>query len=250
MRRRTRIGLGTPEARQGPERKKRSHPKPLAATLVLWAALGLGASGAAAAPILYTVTSGSANVDVLVGGILVGQALNVGVTGNVTLDSAALTIDSVNLQLDPNVALSLSITYGGFDQVTIETASLTSDVGFGAVVPAVPVSASSFNTIVGALTVNGSWAGSHSSSGVAPVSNVPIVYPVPAMSAVVSSTPLINIQSVTLNALNGAAFGEAQDLVVRAEFIVFAIPEPGTALLLGVGLFALAVSGSRARTNP
>jgi hypothetical protein len=196
------------------------------------------------------VTSGSANVDVLVGGVLVGQALNVGVTGDVTVDSAALTIESVNLQLDPNVALSLSITYGGFDQVTIEAASLTSDVGFGAVVPAVPVSASSFNAVVGGLTVNGTWAASHSSSGIPPVSGVPLAYSVPAMSAVVSSTPLINIQSVTLNALDGAAFGEVQDLVVRADFIVFAIPEPGTALLLGLGLAGLAFAERGARKKP
>ena len=106
-----------------------------AAGVLAWGFLSLGAPSAGAVPITYNVSSGLATVEVLVGGVAVGQAANVGVTGSATVDSTAWTIDSIALALDPNISMTLSTSYGGFDQVTIEAAALTSAVGFGSVVP-------------------------------------------------------------------------------------------------------------------
>ena len=212
---------------------------------VSWLLLAVPSAGAA--PILYSVTSGSATVEVLVGGVSIGQATNVAVTGSVSVDSGALLLDSVNLSLAPNTSLTLSASYGGFDQITIEAAALTSDGGFASVLPPVPVSPSTFGVYAGSLTVSGSWAAADSGGVRLPVSGVPITYPVPVLSAVVSTNPLLNIQSVTLTALNGGDFGESQDLVVLASFAVFAIPEPGTGLLAGLGLALLAGARRRRR---
>lgn len=202
---------------------------------------------ASAAPILYDVTGGSVSITVLVGGLVVGSTVSPGLSGSLTLDSAAQTMDSLNLVLDPNISLSLSSSYGGYNEITIEEASLTSDVGFGAIMP--PSSGSSSYTVfVGPLTVNGAWGATDTSGTNPPASGVPITYPVPALSAVVNTSPLVSIVGVTLNALDGATYGEASDLTVLANFSVNSvvlIPEPGTALLVGSGLLILAARRRR-----
>ena len=184
---------------------------------------------------------------VIVGGVVVGGAFSPGLSGTLTLDPVAQTMDSLNLILDPNIALTLSTPYGGYDQINIETASLTSNVGFGAILPP-STGGSSYTVFVGPLTVDGSW-GATDSSGTNPVaSGVPISYPVPSLSAVVNTAPLVSIVGVTLNALDGATYGEASDLTVLANFAVnnvVVIPEPGTALLVGSGLLILAARRRR-----
>ena len=63
-----------------------------------------------------------------------------------------------------------------------------------------------------------------------------------------NTSPLVSIVGVTLNALDGATYGEASDLTVLANFSVNSvvlIPEPGTALLVGSGLLILAARRRR-----
>jgi hypothetical protein len=153
------------------------------------------------------------------------------------------------LILAPNIALSLSAPYGGYDEITIEAASLTSDVGFGALVPP-SLGSSSYTVLVGPLTVNGTWGAIDSTSTNPPQSGVPIAYAVPSLTAVTNAIPLLSIVGVTLHSLDGASFGEASDLTILANFTVnsvVVIPEPGTAMLLGLGLAVLAASRRRGR---
>jgi hypothetical protein len=202
-----------------------------------------------ASPIAYFVTDGSVSISVFVGATLVGQTFSPSVSGSVTLDSVTHTMDALNLILDPDIALNLSAPYGGYDEIIIEAASLTSDVGFGALgTPS--VGSSSYTVLVGPLTVNGSW-GATDSTGTNPVqSGMPITYGVPSLTAAINSFPLVSIVGVTLNSLDGASYGEASDLTVLANFTVnslVVIPEPGTAMLLGLGLAVLAGSRRRGR---
>ena len=200
------------------------------------------------APVPYLVTGGSAQILVFVGGFLVGSTQSPGLSGTLTIDSAAQSLDDLNLVLDPNISLSLTSPYGGYDTITIESASLTSDVGFSSsLLSSTP---QSFTVAAGSLTVNGSWGASDSGGVAPPVSGAPISYPVPLMTAVLTSVPLVNSTLVTLNAINGASFGEPNDLVVQASFAVTGatiIPEPGTALLAGLGLAVLAARARRTR---
>lgn len=206
------------------------------------------ASPSWASPVLYAVTGGSVQVLVFVGGFLVGSTQSPGLSGTLTIDAAAQSLDDLNLVLDPNISLSLSSAYGGYDTITIESAALTSDVGFSSsVLSSTP---QSFTVAAGSLSVNGSWGATDSGGVAPPVSGVPISYAVPLMTAVANSVPLVNSTLVTLNAISGVAFGEPNDLVVQASFAVTGvtiIPEPSTALLAGLGFAALAARARRTR---
>ncbi len=77
---------------------------------------------------------------------------------------------------------------------------------------------------------------------------IPIAYNVSSITAVVNSAPSIEINGVTLNALSGAGFGEAEDLTVLANIVVtglIPIPEPSTGLLFSLGLGLLAARQRR-----
>ena len=206
---------------------------------------------ASAAPILYSVTGGSVQITVMVGASIVGQTTSPGLSGTLTLDSVAHSLDSLDLSLDPNIGLALSAAYGGYDSIVIESASLTGDVGF-APIGAPTVNPSSYVASAGSLTVDGFWSATDS-GGINPAApSTAIAYGVPIVTAVVNTIPIVSISGVTLNSLSGAAFGEASDLTVLASFAVTSvtvIPEPGTALLAGFGLVLMAASRRHARSR-
>jgi hypothetical protein len=65
---------------------------------------------------------------------------------------------------------------------------------------------------------------------------------------VINVFPLLSIVGITLNSLDGTSYGEASDLTILASFTVnsvVVIPEPRTAMLLGLGLAVLAASRRR-----
>ena len=69
-----------------------------------------------------------------------------------------------------------------------------------------------------------------------------------------ATTASVTMFAVTLGVVPGAAFGEADDLIVTGDFNVEGgtgslVPEPSTGLLLGVGLAFLAARRSR-RSSP
>ncbi len=231
----------------------------LAARSRAWiTSLGLGVlfmlclpSGASAAPILYSVTGGSVQITVMVGASIVGQTTSPGLSGTLTLDDVAHSLDSLDLSLDPNIGLTLSAPYGGYNLITIESASLTGDVGFAPLGTPV-VNPSSYSAAAGPLTVNGFWSATDSGGINPPAPSTAIAYAVPVVTAVVNTSPFVSISGVTINSLSGVTFGEASDLTVLASFVVTSvtvIPEPGTALLAGFGLVLMAASRRHARSR-
>ena len=214
-------------------------PRVLAA-LILCAALAPAA--ARAAPITYSVTGGSVVLTVFVGGTSIGSSSSPSVSGTVTLDMAGQSLDALTISLAPNIGLGLTTPYGGYDAIAIESASLSDAGGYSSTV--IGSAGGGFTVAGGGARCQRLLGGADSSGTNPPVTGIPIAYAVPSISAVVTGSPSVEINGVTLNALSGAAFGEAIDLTVLANILVtdlVEISEPSTALLvlLGLGLLGL-----------
>ena len=233
---------------KGPRGLLKTNKSPLArvlASLIFCVALIPGA--AQAASVQYAVATGVVNISVLVAGTVIGTASGT-VSGSLTIDHAAQSLDGLDLQLSPNILIVLSQSYGGFDLVNIENATIASDTPFSSTL--VSSTAQSFTVIGTPLVVNGAYGAADLNPGIlGPVANVPISFAVPSITAAIG-TSSIAFTSFTLNSLNGADFGETDDLTVLAQINVdptnlTPIPEPSTALLMSLGLGLLAASRRR-----
>ncbi|MAJ60101.1 MAG: hypothetical protein CBC48_08985 [bacterium TMED88] len=237
-------------SRQTSQPRRNASPKVLAlvAAVVTWCLST--ASPVFAAPVSYAITAGNVVLSVSVGGSILGTTVSPALSGTFTADDTAQTLNDLSITLDPNILMNLSTAYGGYDNVTIQTATLSSSPGFSSTLLA--AGSSTYTVLASPLEVTGLWAGANSGGSPPPVSNQPIAYSVPTMTAVLGVSPVISISAVTLNALDGATFGESDDLVVLANINVTGatvIPEPGTGALFALGLMALGLR-QRFRSDP
>jgi len=208
--------------------------------------LGLPLS-ASAAPITYTVDGlSSVSITVFKGVTLLGTTAGQ-LTGSITLDNVAQTVNALSLTTSADIQLILSTPYGGYDQITINSASLTSDVGFGELSPPVTIG-NAYQALTGGLSVQGAWSATDSNGINAPASGVPINFPVQSVTSLIDASLFtVTINQVTINSLAGSTFGETENLTVVASYLLSTsspalIPEPGTALLTGFGLVLMAAS--------
>ena len=139
-------------------------------------------STASAVPIVHPVVGGYVDIEVRLGGVTIGAAPGVALTGDtVTVDAAALTVDGLRLELAPT-SISLTQAFGGYDEITVESAVLESDGSFSTFSSA--GSPFLFTAVAGPLTVTGSW-GATDSNGVNPAtSGNAISFPVLSLIAI------------------------------------------------------------------
>jgi len=180
------------------------------------------------------------NIDVQLNGVSIGSANGVALTGtSVTADTSALNLEGVQLSIAPNTPISLSESFGGYNEIIVESATLSSSVSFSTLSSSgVPTF---YSANAGPLEVNGSWGGIDTTpSGNPPVSGQAITYDVLAITGIVNTIPFLLINGVTINSLNGDDFGEpGKNLTIVASYYVLT-PEPGTGLLAAFGIVVLA----------
>jgi len=219
----------------------------------LFSSVLLAAAGAGAAPIGYSVSTGHVDISVFFGGAPVGSTPNVALTGTITLDAVAMTVDALSLDLAANTPISLTQAVWGYTTINVESANLTTGPGYQ--VYASSGNSSLFNVSVGPLAVNGSWGADANGSNPA-VSGQPISFSILSAAFVANTTPLVEAAHVTLNFVDGADFGHpGEHLTIVGHYVISTgtvlVPEPGTGLLVALGLVGLVWrqrSGTSART--
>ena len=196
-----------------------------------------------AVPIAHPVLGGYVDIDVKVDGLVIGSSNGVALTGDsITVDAAALTLDAIRLEIAPTM-ITLSESFGGYDEITVESAILEGAIGFATTASSgIPTL---FTAVAGPLEVTGSW-GATDSNGINPAtSGNPIVFDVLSLIAIVNVSPAVEIDQVTINSIDGTPFGEVgRHLTIVASYHVLT-PEPGTGLLVAFGLVVLAARRRR-----
>jgi hypothetical protein len=208
----------------------------------------LAAPAVRAVPIVYLVEGGYVDIDVRLGGVTIGSTNGVALIGDsITVDADALTLDAIRLEIAP-LTITLSQPFGGYDEITVESAILEGDALFSTAFSiGVP---SLFTAAAGPLTVTGSWGATDSLGINPPTSGQPISFPVLSVIAVVNQNPRVEINSVTINSIDGTPFGHpGEHLTIVATYVV-TTPEPATGLLVALGLVILAaLRAPRSRTG-
>ena len=215
------------------------------------------ASVARATPVIHSITGDYVDIYVKLGGGVIGSA-TAAITGDsITIDAdpSVLTIDAIRLEIAATT-ISLSQAFGGYDEITVESAVLEGNVDFATSSSmGVP---SLFTAAAGPLTVTGSWGATDSTLVNPDTSGNLITYDVLSLIAIVNSTPLVEMDSVTINSIDGTPYGHpGEHLTIVANYVVTGnlgggggLPEPGTGLLFSVSLMLLArrrTPGSRRR---
>jgi hypothetical protein len=160
------------------------------------------------------------------------------------------TITDLVIQTQANQGpYTLLQPYGPFDTVSVDAVTIAAGGGFATTV-SLPAGGGLFNpfSAVG-LETNAFYSASHTSGVPPPVTNV--LAPIVGLNQLTGSVEesagglIVHINGALMGLLDGAPFGEFDDLDIRGDVTWFGstgafVPEPSTALLLGMGLTALA----------
>jgi len=207
----------------------------------------LVATSASASPITFFFTSGSAQITATAGATpIVDATITLGGIF-VTFDPVLPEVVSFSITAPQSAPITMLNEYGGFNTFVIESATIDPGATYSNL-SVTPTGVNSWSFLVGPIDVAGVYSASHTSGVPPPVTNVaaPFVGISFLNGSINTDLMTFELLGVTLAQLSGAGFGEANDLIVKADLTwTGVVPEPGTALLLSSGLVVLAAIRSR-----
>jgi len=219
-------------------------------------ALALGAlligSSASAAPITYSYDTGSVTITAVTSTTVttIVSATEVDLDGDfVTFDATTIDLTDLLLTIPQSDIIALANPYGDYEEFRIESASIQDGLGFMTVFGN-DEGGGVYTFAAGPLDIDGVYSAFDLDNLVADVLNavVPFTDNSFISGSIDINTGTLTLTGITLAILPGGAFGETEDLQIKADITFVGsepIPEPSTALLVGLGLVGLASSRRR-----
>ncbi len=193
-----------------------------------------------AAPIRYEFDSGFVTLTASVGGVAIADPVTASLSGTqVTIDEDPMAPQLVSIQLDVAgpIPIVLTTPYAGYDDIVLESLSLSGSSGLLVPLTPGPPTAEYF-FLVNPLAIDAVV----SADGPPPIESLAVGTEAPASGSLFVSSELnqLSLSGITIGSF--APFGvDSPPLVVKADFVFSGspIPEPNAALLFLVGTLTL-----------
>ena len=207
---------------------------------LLASAVLFAASAASATPVTYFFTSGDITITATVNGGLVAGPVTVPLNGvSVTVDEAALTLDSIDFTSGSTGSVAISPDYLGYTSINIDFAQITGTGGTISLVDAGPPAEYGYS--IGPVMVSGQFDAVNTN----PFMNITDTYfgfsnATGTGTIFLDGIGQLELNGITLGSIDPDGPGGAPPLVLKGDINFTGIPEPGTALLIGSGMAGLA----------
>jgi hypothetical protein len=212
---------------------------------LLVAAVALFAASAQAVPITYLFTGGQVTITATVGGNPVAGPVTVPLTGSAVQVDEPTTLNYVLLSVGTSGSIAISPSYLGYTSINIDLASLSAFGGTISLFDPGPPNGYSYS--IGPVNV----AGQFDAVNVNPfldINNQAFGFSNPSASGTfyVDTNVAIALDGITLGSIDPDGPGGVDPLVLKGDFLFEGVvPEPGTAMLLGLGLIGIASRNRR-----